>query len=148
MKRKIYGIITGLVVLAAGMVTAQETSPLWSRTQDIMWRLEQRFPALATDDTLKHEYEQQLRFQILKGCTYQDVFARFRQELSFQFDGSDQPEASKFRRIEALRNLKTFRNEQDILSGLVGGENLDVNRNFNVVVNGPYSDQKSDTEQR
>jgi hypothetical protein len=113
-----------------------------------MWRLEQRFPALATDDTLKHEYEQQLRFQILKGCTYQDVFARFRQELSFQFDGSDQPEASKFRRIEALRNLKTFRNEQDILSGLVGGENLDVNRNFNVVVNGPYSDQKSDTEQR
>lgn len=142
MKRKICSMMAGLMVLAAGMMTAQDASSLQSRTQDIMGRLEQSFPALATDDALKHEYEQQLRLQLLKGCSYQDAYAQIRQELSFQFDGSDRNGMAQFRRREALKNLKKFRTEQDILLGPARGENLNVN------IYGQYSDQKSETAHR
>jgi hypothetical protein len=82
--------------------------------------LEQQFPSLTDNMTLRQEYERQIRFQLLKGYTYQETLAQLRQELAFTFGGSNTNEVEPQRRLQSLRMLRTAKGEQSIFSGASG----------------------------
>uniref|UniRef100_A0A7C3EJK7 Uncharacterized protein n=1 Tax=Gracilinema caldarium TaxID=215591 RepID=A0A7C3EJK7_9SPIR len=112
MKHKMFSIITVYMLVLTALLNAQEAEP-----QKLLENLGQLFPSFAENQALQNEYEQQFRFQLLKGYTYQEIFAQFRQELALRFTAMEQNGEGANRSMEALRNLNMFKHEQKILIG-------------------------------
>ncbi|HRS04461.1 MAG: hypothetical protein ACOZCE_12480 [Spirochaetota bacterium] len=120
MKHRLYSIGAVLALCITGILSAGEPDPLQFQAHRIIRALEQQFPSLTVNVPLQQEYEQQVRFQLLKGFTYQEALAQLRQELAFKFGGSDVNESEQQRRLQSLRMLRTAKGEQSIFSGAPG----------------------------
>lgn len=112
MKHKMFSIITVYMLVLTALLNAQDAEP-----QNLLESLGQLFPSFAENQALQNEYEQQFRFQLLKGYTYQEIFAQFRQELALRYTSGEQNKEDKNSPMEALRNLNMFKHEQNILIG-------------------------------
>jgi len=121
MKHRLLSIIIVNVLLSAALLNAEEGDSfqfiLQNPVQKLFQTLGQEFPLLAEDHALQYEYEQQFRNLLLKGYTYQDVLARFHQELTLRFTSAEQNREAKNSPMEALRNLKMFKHEQNLIQG-------------------------------